>query len=94
LDEKPIVYYPPQFTILILDRYLDSTRLVTVSEDGGINVCDIDGKVIHSGRNPNGPIRAAATDRAGQVLLTAGDNGELLLWNTSGVSQVAALAVC
>ena len=73
---------------------LDSTRLVTVSEDGGINVCDIDGKVIHSGRNPNGPIRAAATDRAGQVLLTAGDNGELLLWNTSGVSQVAALAVC
>ena len=29
LDEKRIVYYPPQFTILILDRYL--VMLATVS---------------------------------------------------------------
>ncbi len=65
--------------------------MTTVSADGRINICTVDGKVSHSVVNPEGGVRIAATDGAGQLLLTTSKNGNLMLWDTSDGAQVATL---
>jgi serine/threonine protein kinase/dipeptidyl aminopeptidase/acylaminoacyl peptidase len=90
-SERSMDSMPHPAPLLLTGFAAESNSLVTVSTDGTIRVTDSQGRLSASALAPGTATTTAALDPGGRHLLTASDDGRLILWKTEELLQASPL---